>query len=140
MKDKYYKNYFSDWEKVKQGIPQGSVLEPLFFLLYINDLPGLINDISKPTIFADDTGIIFTHSNLTEFKGGINIVFDKINNWFQTNLLSLNSNKTHYVHFSTRTKLTVNTHISHKDNLIDNTQSTNFLGLMLDSTLSWKTY
>jgi len=65
IRNKYSKNYFSEWENVKQGIPQGSILGPLFFLLYINDLPGVINDISKPTIFADDTNIILTHSNLT---------------------------------------------------------------------------
>jgi hypothetical protein len=83
IKDKYSKNYFSDWKKVKQRVPQGSVLGPLFFLLYIKDLPGLINDIFKSTVFADDTSIIFTHSNLTEFKEGINIVFHKIKkNWF----------------------------------------------------------
>jgi hypothetical protein len=68
IKDKYSKYYFSEWEKVKQGVPQGSILGSLFYLLYINDLPGIITDIPKPTIFADDTNIIFTHSNLTDFK------------------------------------------------------------------------
>ena len=68
-------------EKVKQGVPQGSILGPLFFLLYINDLPGIINDISKPPIFADDTNIIFTHPNLIAFKEEINIVVEKISNW-----------------------------------------------------------
>ena len=65
---------FSEWGKIKQGVPQGSILGPLFFLLYkyINDLPGLINDISKPTVFADDTSIIFTHSNYLDLKHEIN--------------------------------------------------------------------
>ena len=125
---------------MKQGVPQGSILGPLFFLLYINDLPGIINDISKPTTFADDTNIIITHSNLTDFKEEINMVVEQISNWFQNNLLPLNFNKTYYVHFTTKSKLAADIHISHKVNPIINTYSTNFLGLTLDSTLSWKTH
>ena len=140
IRNKYSKSYFSEWEKVKQGVLQGSILGPLFFLLYINDLPGIINDISKPTTFVDDTNIIITHSNLTDFKEEINIVVEKISSWFQNNLLLLNFNKTHYMHFKTKSKLTVDTHFSHKINPIINTYSSNFLGLTLDSTVSWKTH
>jgi len=168
IKNKYSKNYFSNWEKVKQGDPQGSILGPFFF--YINNLRGIINDISKQTIFANDTNIIFTHSNLTDFKDEINplnaelnpicyllallgahhflqvsrirvnIVIEKINKWFQASLLILNFNKTNYLQFMAKPKLAVDIHISYKANLINNTYSTNFLGLTLDSTLSWKTH
>ena len=139
IKNKYSKNHFSQWEKVKHGVPQGSILGPLFFLPYNNDLPGIKNDISKPTIFTDDTNIIITHPNLTDFKEETNIVVEKISNWFQNNLLILNFNKTHYMHFTTKSKLAVDVHISHKINTIINTYSTNFLVLTLDSSLSWKT-
>jgi len=105
-----------------------------------NDLPGVINDISTPTIFADDTNIIFTHSNLTDFKNEINIVIEKISKWFQANSLILNFNKTKYIQFMAKLKLAVDIHISYKANLINNMYSTNFLGLTLDSTLSWKTH
>jgi hypothetical protein len=125
---------------VKLGIPQGSILGPLFFLLYITDLLGIINDIYKTTIFADDTNIIITHSNLTDFRKEINIVVEKISNWFQYNLLVLQFNKTYYMHFTTKSKLAVHIHISHKISPIINTFSTNFLGLTLDNTLSWKTH
>jgi len=139
IKNKYSKHCFSEWEKVKHGDPQGSILGPLFYLLYINDLPGIINGISKPTIFADDISIIFIHSNLSDFKDEINIVIEKISEWFQSNSLMLNFNKTHFIQFMAKPKLAIDIHISCKVNPINNTCSINFLGLTLDNTQSWKT-
>jgi len=56
---------FSEWGKIKYTVPQGSILGPLFFLLYINDLPNIIADPLKPVIFADDTSVIIANpSNL----------------------------------------------------------------------------
>ena len=93
------KNYLSEWEKAKSGVSQGSILGPFLFHLYINDLPGSINHLSKPTLFADDTNIIFTHRNITEFKEEINKIFQKIIIWFQNNLLILNLSKTYCMQF-----------------------------------------
>jgi hypothetical protein len=94
------------------------------------------------TVFSicNDTNIIFSHTNFRDFNEDINIVTDKISNWFQVNLLVLNLNKTYYMHFTTKTKSTVDIHINHKANPIKNTCSTNFLGRTLDSSLSWKTH
>jgi hypothetical protein len=85
IKNNYSKYCFSDWVKVKQEFPQGSIPGPLYFLLYINDLPGIINNISKPTIFPEDTNIFVTHSNYVDFKNEINIVIEKISKWFEIN-------------------------------------------------------
>ena len=95
---------YSEWGKIKQGVPQGSILGPLFFLLYINDLPGLINDISKPTVFADDTSIIFTNSNYLDLKHEINMVIEKMIRWCETNSLTFNFDKTYFMHFVTKPK------------------------------------
>jgi hypothetical protein len=102
IKNTNSRNYLSVWVKVKLGVPQGSILGPLLFLFYINDLPGLINSFSKPTLFADDTSLISTHPDITEFKEGINMVFEKLVKWFQINLLSLNLNKTYYMQFMSK--------------------------------------
>ena len=61
-------NKVSNWAKVRHGVPQGSILGPILFLLYINDLPKIINKTSAPIIFADDIGILFAHSNPTDFN------------------------------------------------------------------------
>ena len=61
-------NKVLSWAKVGDRVPQGSVLGPLLFHLYINDLPKTINKTSAPIIFADDTSILFAHSNLIDKK------------------------------------------------------------------------
>jgi hypothetical protein len=71
--------YYSKWDKVKRGVPEGSVLGPLFFLIYINDLPGTINHISLPTLFPDDTNIICTQSNYNKFKEEIETILQNTN-------------------------------------------------------------
>jgi len=138
IKNNYSVNYYSEWDNVKQGVPQGSVLGPLLFLLYINDLPDTINDISSPILFADDTNIICTHKNFNVFKDGIEIVFQKINKWIQANLLTLNFNKTNFIHFSTKPLETTQAHIKYEDKYIENVNNTKFLGLVVDNTLSWR--
>jgi len=141
MKNTCSKNYLSDWENIRLGVPQGSILGPMLFLLYINNMPGSINNLSnlsKLTLFADNTNLIFTHPNPMEFEKEINELFEKLIIWFQTNLLSLNLNKTYYMQFLSKTNYAINVNISHKTIQISNVYHTNFLGLTLDSILSWK--
>jgi hypothetical protein len=60
--------HFSKWESVKHGVTQGLIFGPLFFLLYINDLPQIISDMSKLILFSDDMSKIVTNSAPYEFK------------------------------------------------------------------------
>ena len=79
INDNYLNKFCSQWEEVKYGVPQGSVLGLLFFLLYINDFPKTISEISNPTLFADDTSIIIANPKPTELKKNINQLLCKIN-------------------------------------------------------------
>jgi len=79
---------------IKHGVPQGTVLCPTLFLLYINDLPAVINKKAISVLFADDTSILFTHSNFMEFHVNIETVLRNVNLWLKK-LLSLNIEKTY---------------------------------------------
>jgi hypothetical protein len=108
------------------------------FYSHINDLPGIITDTSQPVLFADDTSILISKPRPTEFINDINTVFGNINDWFNIKLLWLNFDKTGYVQFLKKNNHEINIHISYENKLITNTHSTNFLGLIIDSTFSWK--
>jgi len=79
------KTTFSEWGKIKHDVPQGSVLGPLFFLIYINDLPNIIADPSKLVLFADYTSIIIANNSPSKFKEDINSIIDNIYDWFRGN-------------------------------------------------------
>ena len=77
------------WEPVEHGVPQGSVLGPLLFLIYINDLSRTLSSVANPILFVDDTSIIISNIDSQEFKNNIISVMNETINWFQSNLQGL---------------------------------------------------
>jgi len=71
----YNYSTLSIWTNIKHGVAQGSIFGPLFFLLYINDLPEIINNKSISILFADNTSILFTNSNLINYNKDIHRIF-----------------------------------------------------------------
>jgi len=127
---------FSEWGKIKHNVSQGSILGPLFFLIYVNDLLNRIADPSKPILFANDKSIIITNPSPSKFKEDINNIIDNINDWFRGNSLSLNFDKTYFLQFRSKNSHEIKIKIGCDNNLIKVTKNTKFLGLDIDSSLS----
>jgi hypothetical protein len=110
-----HRNNFSTWAKIRHGVPQRSVLGPLLFLIYVNDLPKVINNESIPVLFADDTNILVTNHNPIDFVNDIHAVFKHINESFMANLLLLNFDKTNFVHFTSKSKPVIDINITYNN-------------------------
>ena len=73
------KKYYSKWDIITDGVPQGSMFGPLLFLLYVNDIPHVISNISNPVLYADDTSLIITNSDNQMFEKSINTAILQLN-------------------------------------------------------------
>jgi len=91
-------SYISQKEKTLCGVPQGSVLGPLLFLIYINDIYNASDKLAF-YLFADDTNLLFADRNLQSLETVVNMELMNVSDWLASNKLSLNVKKTHFVIF-----------------------------------------
>jgi len=113
-------------------------LGPIFFLFCINDLPNLASIGSKILLYADNTSIIVSSSNLEKFETKIDKIFGDINYWFKVNHLILNYSETHYLQFNMKSSWVYVLRLNYQGNDVKSSSNTKFLGLNIDDYLSWK--
>jgi hypothetical protein len=126
---------------VKMGVPQGSILGPFLFLVYINDLPYMVKDLADIVLFADDTSLIFKIDRKDSALVHVNNALTIISKWFEANNLLLNAKKTKCLKFSlpnVRNDVEPNITLDGERLKIDN--ETLFLGINIDSKLQWGTH
>jgi hypothetical protein len=127
----------SNGATVTLGVPQGSILGPFLFLVYINDLPYIIPNLCDIVLFADDTSLVFKVDRKSSDYSGVNNTLVKVLDWFTTNNLLLNAKKTKCVRFALPNVRPVETKIFLNNECLEMVDKALFLGITLDRSLQW---
>ena len=151
--NKWFKSYLSNRKQlvcvaghlsstildVEYGAPQGSILGPLLFLIYINDLPSCLEH-STPVFYADDSNLLISDSNCQTLIRKGNEDLANVQNWILSNKLALNIGKTQAIIFRTpNTRIPSNlSKLKIGENEIKLAEKTEFLGVIITKSLSWK--
>ena len=131
-------NQVSKKMRVAIGVPQGTVLAPLLFLIYINDLCNL-NVGGKLTAFADDQAISFSGHTWELVKNNAERGMDSVKSWLDNNYLSLNTSKTKFINYSIYNKYApVLNQIRAKTNFIESVDKIKYLGIIIDKNFKWQ--
>ena len=124
------------------GVPQGTILGPLLFLLYINDLPNCLSN-CKPRMYADDTHLTYAGSNLENVQFCLNEDLANVFNWLQANKLTLNMTKTEFMLIGSRQRLntlTASPTITMNNTQVSQVTTTKSLGVIIDDKLDWHSH
>ena len=124
-----YNNSKSETKFIPHGVPQGSILGLLFFIVFMKDFSRASN-ILFSILFADDTTVIIEGQNYNNLILTLNIELNKFDVWLQANKLTLNTDKTHYMVFHRGRKKSKTGKILIRNNAIDEVKSISFKALL----------
>ena len=131
-------NCLSTSRSITIGVPQGSILGPLLFIIYVNDLPRCLNH-SKVILCADDTLIYYSAKLAQDVETCLNNDLKSVAHWFHSNLLTLNCDKSRFLLFGSRQRLksfnTTSVHINRWP--LERESSLKYLGVILNEDMSW---
>jgi hypothetical protein len=132
-----YNNSYSESQMISCGVPQGSILGPLLFLIYINDLANVSEKIFL-LMFADDSTCTISGKDLNQLKCLANSELKKVSLWLKANRLSLNISKSNFMIFSPNKNTPLDDFTLVIDNQpINRISNTKFLGVIIDDNLKW---
>ena len=135
-----FKQYRSAEMNVMTGVPQGSILGPLLFLIYINDIENCSNIFSF-ILYADDTNALYSNSSLNTLVNIIQKEMNKIVEWLNANKLSINTSKTKFIIFKSKNKfLPQQITFELNDHIIKQASYVKFLGVIIDQDFTWKNH
>ena len=126
----------SQTDTIKCGVLQGSILGPLLFLIYINDIVNCSN-ILQFTQFADDTCIFYSAKPDPSIENTLNNELKKVSKWPTTNKLSLNVDKSSYLNFSPNNR-EIKLNLCINKEVLKEKEHAKYLGILIDKNLSWK--
>ena len=132
-----FENFISNSAKVESGIPQGSILGPLLFLCYTNDLPKSFENICDVFSYADDTQLLVSADNLDELKTKIGTAMSTAQSWYDKNLMKNNIGKTEVIVFSRNKKEKLELKIRGVKKKIKSKPCIKILGIHIDNKLTF---
>ena len=132
-----YNNCKSDMGTITHGVPQGSILGPLLFIIFMNDF-SKSSELLFAILYADDTNIFLEGNSYNKTILELNTELLKIESWLVANRLTLNVSKTHYMIFHRSRIKTVDHDLILNGNVVKRVTSTKFLGIIVDDQLKWK--
>jgi len=132
-----YNDAKSETQTIPCGVPQGSVLGPLLFIIYTNELPNCLSH-CQAILFADDTTLYLSSNDINYLYKSVNDDLRSLSEWFKLSKLSLNVGKTHYVIFNYDKKLVPNDcHLRIGTDTLERKNTVKFLGMYIDHKLEW---